>query len=159
MDRSRHSPIIVFWFLFILAAVSVTSFARIEYLNWQLGSVLPRKPNDSGFVPKWRARVRSRDEALTLGSIERENGPETSSDHQGAGREALKWDALRWWVAGPGLLNYVVTIPLFVYFAVIFCRSANMRHVYAWIACLAAFCVALVAIMTFYRDYFGSLGW
>lgn len=157
--------IVIFWCLLVVDFAATATWARIEYINYQLGNVLPRQPNKSGFVPKWRLRNTSESRQRVLADMQAGidgNMPsQTERDDyiNAVIEENKRWNTLRWWVANAGVLNYILTIPLLLYFAfnVVYPPQGSLR--YRIIGLLAVAGAAVGIFLMFYRDYFGSLGW
>jgi hypothetical protein len=118
--------------LFILTAVVFQTAVRIEVLNFQAGSYLPRKDrNPDGTLADGKWRVSSL-----------ENGPR---------------DQLRGLVETFGLLQYLLA-PLLLIFAIfVFLKSSR-----SWlkVGATLSLVLSIIAIsLMLYRQYYQSLGW
>jgi len=123
--------IVLIILMMLLTVFVLHSAARIEVLNIQAGTYLPRRdrgPDGTLADGKWR--------------VSPENTPR---------------DQLRDVVQTLGLMQYVLAPLLLVFSLVIFFR---FRRSWARVAAPFSMFAAVVAIsLMFYRDYFGSLGW
>jgi hypothetical protein len=117
--------------MFLLTTFIVQTAVRIEVLNFQAGSYLPRKDrNTDGTLAdgKWR---------LSL-----ENGPR---------------DRLRALVETFGLLQYLLA-PLLLIFAISVLLKS--RRSWVKIGATLSLVVSTIAMsLTLYREYYQSLGW
>jgi hypothetical protein len=117
--------------MFLLTTIVLQTAVRIEVLNFQAGSYLPRKDrNPDGTLAdgKWR---------LSL-----ENSPR---------------DKLRALVETFGLLQYLLA-PLLLIFAIIVLLKSRRSWIKigAMLSLLASTCAMSLAL---YREYYQSLGW
>jgi len=117
--------------MFLLTAFVVQTAVRIEVLNFQAGSYLPRKDrNPDGTLAdgKWRVSL--------------ENGPR---------------DRLRALVETFGLLQYLLA-PLLLIFAIFVLLKS--RGSWVKIVATLSLVVSTIAMsLTLYREYYQSLGW
>jgi len=117
--------------MFLLTAFVVQTAVRIEVLNFQAGSYLPRKDrNPDGTLAdgKWRVSL--------------ENGPR---------------DRLRALVETFGLLQYLLA-PLLLIFAIFVLLKS--RRSWVKIGATLSLVVSTIAMsLTLYREYYQSLGW
>jgi len=117
--------------MFLLTAFVVQTAVRIEVLNFQAGSYLPRKdrnPDGTLAYGKWRVSL--------------ENGPR---------------DRLRALVETFGLLQYLLA-PLLLIFAIFVLLKS--RRSWVKIGATLSLVVSTIAMsLTLYREYYQSLGW
>jgi hypothetical protein len=125
-----RTPIVVAA-MFLLTAVVVQTAVRVEVLNYQAGSYLPRTDRDAdgSFADgQWR--------------LSTENTPR---------------DQLRGLVSTWGLLQYVLAPLLLIIAVVVFLKS---RRSWLTIAATLSVVVAGIAIsLALYREYYPSLTW
>ena len=117
--------------LMLLTAFVVHSAARIEVLNIQVGSYLPRRDRDlDGNLTdgKWR--------------ISPENSPR---------------DQLREAVQTFGLMQYVLAPVLLIFSLAVFFKTRRSRASVA--ATFSVFVAAIAISLMLYRGYYASLGW
>ena len=115
----------------LLTAFVVHSAARIEVLNFQAGSYLPRRDRDlDGNLTdgKWR--------------ISPENSPR---------------DQLREAVQTFGLMQYVLAPVLLIFSLAVFFKTRRSRASVA--ATVSVFVAAIAISLMLYRGYYESLGW
>lgn len=147
----------------VLAVMVLFIAMRVEVLNYQAGTVMPRGPLDKG---KWRedivtnelmwkqARGPRDDEgnplprALTPAEVDRMNSDIAKSRAN---------NQLREWIRSAGLLQYLLLPALIFSVGSIAACIRSKRHAINW---SAAILIALFAGGSLlYRGYFSSLGW
>lgn len=141
------------------AVVSVLIAVRIEWLNLQAGSYLPRQDYTEGGNPKWRLSAATSERVwrmlhgvegeLTAGQFQR-----MQRDTESARRRGRLYSA----VSTIGLLQYPLAFTLIgVFFGLAIAYRKNRRVVKAcaWLAAVECTCMAFAL----HREYWTSLGW
>ena len=117
--------------MFLLTAFVLQTAVRIEVLNFQAGSYLPRKdrnPDGTNAYGKWRVAM--------------ENSPR---------------DQLRALVETFGLLQYLLAPLLLIFAIIVLLRSSKSWFKIG--ATLSLVASAIAMSLTLYREYYQSLGW
>lgn len=141
------------------AVVSVMIAVRIEWLNWQAGSYLPRQDYTESGNPKWRLSAATSERVWRM--LHRVEGELTAEQFQRMQREtesARRRGRLYSAVETIGLLQYPLAFTLIgVFFGLAIAYRDDRRTVLAC-ACLAMLeCVCMAFAL--HREYWPSLGW